>query len=56
LLYAGPAWTEILLFVLPPVAGITVPSHQCRWGLMNFLQALALNQDTPDFWLPSTQV
>jgi hypothetical protein len=34
----------------------TVPSYWLRWGLMNFLPALAMNSDPPWFPLPASQV
>jgi hypothetical protein len=58
----GIAWTSVLLFVLPCIAGMT-GTHHCTqplvetggWRvLMNFLPALALNHNPSDHCFPSS--
>jgi hypothetical protein len=52
LLFAGPAWTPILHFILLTKAGMRCVRH-CAWllvemgggGLVNFLPRLVLNHD-----------
>jgi hypothetical protein len=52
----GLTWMEILLFMLPGVAGMTgihYCTHWLKWGFMNYLPWLASNLDPPDLSLPS---
>jgi hypothetical protein len=46
------AWTAVLLFVLPRVAGVTgMCHHALAIELVNFLHWLASNCDSPNFCL-----
>jgi hypothetical protein len=54
----GSAWTSVLLFVLPRVAGMTgtcyLTQPLVKMGVSNFLSGLALNLDSPELPLLSS--
>jgi hypothetical protein len=49
-----PAWTEMLSFVLPHVAGMTDTCHHAQLWVENFLPGLALNCNPFNLYFPSS--